>query len=228
MRIGVVEDNERLAGIIQHALVRSGLPVDVYANSRTAQYGLKQHDYAVLIVDRGLPDGDGLSLIKKLRAEGNGIPCLVLTARDAIHDRVDGLENGADDYLTKPFALEELVARVKAMLRRRQQVAPLSFRIGNLCVDLGTARVSVDGNPISCTSGEFRLLSVLAERKGAVISRDELADAAFGPFAELTANTVEVAIHRLRRRLRDAHSQANVINHRGVGYALSLVAAEKP
>jgi DNA-binding response OmpR family regulator len=228
MRIGVVEDNEKLAGIIQHALVRSGLPVDVYASARTAQYGLRQHDYAVLIVDRGLPDGDGLSLIKKLRAEGNGIPCLVLTARDAIHDRVDGLENGADDYLTKPFALEELVARVKAMLRRRQQVMPLSFQIGNLCVDVGAARVSVDGNTIACSSGEFRLLSVLAERKGAVIPRDELADAAFGPFAELTANTIEVAIHRLRRRLRDARSEANVVNHRGVGYALSLVAAEKP
>jgi DNA-binding response OmpR family regulator len=227
MRIGVVEDNERLAGIIQHALVRSGLSVDVYANARTAQYGLKQHDYAVLVVDRGLPDGDGLSLIKKLRTEGNGIPCLVLTARDAIHDRVDGLENGADDYLTKPFALEELVARVKAMLRRRPQVAPLSFEVGNLCVDVNAARVSVDGNTIGCTSGEFRLLLALAERKGAVMSRDELTDAAFGPFAELTANTVEVAIHRLRRRLRDARSEATVVNHRGVGYALSLAAADK-
>lgn len=226
MRIGVVEDNERQAVIIRHALVRSGLAVDVYASSRAALYGLKQHDYAVLVVDRGLPDGDGLSLIKKLRTEGNGIPCLVLTARDAIHDRVDGLENGADDYLTKPFALEELVARVKAMLRRRQQMAPLCFEVGNLRVDVNAAQVSVDGHPVVCTPGEFRLLLALAERDGAVMSRDELADAAFGPFAELTHNTVEVGIYRLRRRLRDANSKATVVNHRGAGYALAT--ADKP
>ncbi len=226
MRIGIIEDNERLAGILRAALENGGLPADVYPTAGSARAGMRQHDYALLVVDRGLPDGDGLALIRALRAEGNGIPCLVLTARDAIHDRVDGLENGADDYLTKPFALEELVARVRAMLRRRQLIAPMSFQLGRLRIDLDGASVTVGDRPIACTAGEFRLLVALAERTGAVVPHEDLADKAFGPFAEMTPNTLEVAIHRLRRRLRDAGSDATVINHRGVGYALALASAD--
>jgi DNA-binding response OmpR family regulator len=228
MRIGVVEDNARLAELLRLAIERSGLPVDVYASAGAAQYGLRQHAYAALVVDRGLPDGDGLALIRRLRAEGNSIPCLVLTARDAIHDRVDGLETGADDYLTKPFALEELLARIRAMLRRRPQVAPLRFEVGNLAVDVGAAQVLVDEAPVACTPGEFRLLLALAEREGAVVAHEALLDAAFGPFAETSTNSLEVAIHRLRRRLRAAGARAAVINQRGVGYALVARADAQP
>lgn len=226
MRIGIIEDNQRLAGILRDALEAGGLPVDVYPSAGAARYGMRQHDYALLVVDRGLPDGDGLSLIRALRAEGNGIPCLVLTARDAIHDRVDGLENGADDYLTKPFALEELLARVRAMLRRRSQVAPMCFRLGRLSINVNAVQVAVDGQPVACTAGEFRLLLALSERIGTVVTHEDLTDKAFGPFAELTPNSLEVAIHRLRRRLREAGSDANVVNHRGVGYALALATTD--
>jgi len=227
-RVLVVDDDRAVRDSLRRSLEFNGYDVVLAADGAEGLVAVGAQHPDVVVIDVMMPRLDGIETTRALRAAGNDVPILVLTARDAVGDRVEGLDAGADDYLTKPFALEELVARVKAMLRRRQQVAPLSFQVGNLCVDVGAARVSVGGNTIGCTSGEFRLLSILAERKGAVMSRDELADAAFGPFAELTANTVEVAIHRLRRRLREAGSEANVVNHRGVGYALSLVATEKP
>src|SRR5918993_2647163 len=135
MRIAIVEDHPRVADLVRNALERAGFGADVFDTGAAARTWLQRRDYAALVLDRGLPDGDGLSLLAGLRSAGWSVPCLVLTARDAIHDRVAGLDHGADDYLPKPFAIEELLARVRALLRRRASTAPLAFDIGNVHVD---------------------------------------------------------------------------------------------
>jgi DNA-binding response OmpR family regulator len=117
-RVAIVEDHERLAGMVRQALLGAGIEADLFCNVSEASYGVSRADYAVLIIDRGLPDGDGLTFLRALRAAGPMTPCLMLTARDALHDRMDGLESGADDYVTKPFAMSELVARVRTLMRR--------------------------------------------------------------------------------------------------------------
>jgi DNA-binding response OmpR family regulator len=124
-RVALIEDHERLAGMIRRALLAAGIETDLFRNISEAQYGVSRADYAVLIIDRGLPDGDGLAFLRDLRTGGQMTPCLMLTARDALHDRVDGLESGADDYVTKPFAMSELVARVRTLMRRPPAIEEL-------------------------------------------------------------------------------------------------------
>ena len=220
MRIALVEDHARMAEIIRTALSRAGIAADTYGTSAAAGYWLRRQAYAALVLDRGLPDGDGLTLLAGLRQSGWSVPCLVLTARDALHDRVEGLEHGADDYLPKPFAIEELVARVRALLRRPAAMAPQVFAIANLEVDAAAARVRVDGRPLAMGANEFRLVLALADAKGALCSHATLMDAVFGPFVPATRNTLEVALHRLRARLRAHGAEVELINERGVGYAL--------
>ena len=142
-RIALVEDHARLAELITEALQPAGIRADVFQAMEAAWLALREIDYAALVIDRGLPDGDGLDLIKRLRAAGKDVPCLMLTARDALHDRVDGLESGADDYLTKPFPMEELVARVRALLRR-----PAALR--TLQPEYRDVRLQVDEGRLAC------------------------------------------------------------------------------
>jgi DNA-binding response OmpR family regulator len=220
MRIALVEDHARMADLIRTALSRAGIASDTYGTSAAARYWLQRQSYAALVLDRGLPDGDGLTMLASLRREGWSVPCLVLTARDALHDRVEGLEHGADDYLPKPFAIEELVARVRALLRRPVAIASRVFAIANLEVDAGVGRVRVDGVPVAMGANEFRLVLALADAKGALCSHTVLMDAVFGPFVPATRNTLEVALHRLRGRLRTHGANVELVNERGVGYAL--------
>ena len=220
MRIALVEDHARVAELVREAFARVGFGLDVYPTLASARYWLRRQPYAALVLDRGLPDGDGLALIAALRAEGWTVPCLVLTARDAIHDRVAGLEHGADDYLPKPFAIEELVARVRALLRRPAPIAALCFRVGSLCVDAQAMRVRVGDAMLDCPPTEFRLLLALAEAGGDTRTHAQLMDATFGPFASASRNALDVVIHRARARLHAAGADVGIINQRGVGYAL--------
>ena len=220
MRIAVVEDNACMAALVRTALARAHFPADVYASIAAARYWLPKHAYGALVLDRGLPDGDGLALVAGLRARGCGLPCLVLSARDAIHDRVAGLEHGADDYLPKPFAVEELVARVRALLRRPTQVATRCHGVGNMRVDVDAGHVDVDGVAMRLPPAEFRLLCALAEAGGNTCMHARLRDAAFGPFSEVTHNALEVAIHRLRTRLGAHGANVEIVNVRGMGFAL--------
>ena len=220
MRIAVVEDHVPMADCIRTALERAGMTVDVYGALDVARYWLQRNSYAALVLDRGMPDGEGLALLAGLRARGCALPCLVLTARDAIHDRVEGLEHGADDYLAKPFAIEELVARVRALLRRSPQLAPRRHVIGNVRIDADSGQVEVGGRALRLTMKEFRLLHVLAEAEGSVRPHAQLRDAVFGTFSETTDNALEVMIHRLRARLRGHGANAAIVNARGMGFAL--------
>jgi len=209
-----------MAELVRTALGRAHFAADVYASIAAARYWLRRHDYGALVLDRGLPDGDGLSLVAGLRARGCGLPCLVLSARDAIHDRVAGLEHGADDYLPKPFAVEELVARVRALLRRPVQVATRRHVVGNLHVERETGRADIDGVVVRLAPAEFRILCVLAEAEGRTCAHARLRDAAFGPFSEVTPNALEVAMHRMRARLCENAATARIVNVRGMGFAL--------
>jgi DNA-binding response OmpR family regulator len=214
-----------MAECIRTALARAGFPTDVYASLDAARYWLQRESYAVLVLDRGLPDGDGLALVAALRARGCALPCLVLTARDAIHDRVEGLEHGADDYLAKPFAIEELVARVRALLRRPPQIATRRYRIGNLAIDVDAGQVDVAGRALRLGPKEFRLVCALAEADGGLRTHAQLHDAVFGTFSEASDNALEVVIHRLRVRLRTSRATVAILNERGIGFALEAADA---
>jgi DNA-binding response OmpR family regulator len=229
VRIAVVEDHPDVADLVRSALDAAGLGADVFETAACARTWLKRSEYAALILGRGLPDGDGLHLLAELRGGGWAVPCLVLTARDALHDRVAGLDHGADDYLAKPFALAELVARVRAILRRRERNTPLVSVVGNVRIDAGAATVLVGGARLCVSPTEYRVLLALAEAEGRMRSPTQVIDSAHGPFAAVSRNGLEVVVHRLRARLAAAGATAAIVNQRGVGYALVPdVAAAQP
>jgi DNA-binding response OmpR family regulator len=220
MRIALVEDHLRLSGLLCTAFARAGFGVDAFATLAAARYWLRRTEYGAVIFDRGMPDGDGLALIARLRDEGWSTPCLVLTARDAIHDRVEGLAHGADDYLAKPFAIEELLARVRALMRRPATLATTRHVVGRLQVDVEGACAFVDAVPLRLAPSEYRLLLALAQADGAMRTHAQLLDVVFGPFAGASRNALEVAVHRVRARLREHDARAVIVNQRRMGFAL--------
>jgi DNA-binding response OmpR family regulator len=179
--------------------------------------------YDVVVLDRDLPGVHGDQICADLVASGALTRVLMLTASGTVADRVDGLSLGADDYLPKPFAMDELLARVRALLRRRPMPVPLVFEIGGLRIDAQAATVHARGVPIHVSATEFRLLLALAEAGSAPCAPAHLIDAAYGPFAETTRNGLDVALHRLRRKLQAAGACAGIVNHRGIGHALAPV-----
>jgi DNA-binding response OmpR family regulator len=219
-RIALVEDHERLSTLVRKALAGAGIEVDVFDRISSARHAIGETAYGAIVVDRGLPDGDGLSLVRRLRADGNVTPCLMLTARDAVHDRVEGLEAGADDYLAKPFSMEELAARVRALLRRpaaMQSLAP-SFGDVQLAPDQGTLRCGAE--TLTLPSAELQILLCLVKAEGLVVRRRALEAAAWGLTEAVTPNALDVALHRLRKKLQSVGSTLQVLNVRGHGYAL--------
>ncbi|MFS2116597.1 response regulator transcription factor, partial [Herbaspirillum frisingense] len=166
-RIALLEDHERMAALVSRALATAGIETDVYGTLSQATTGLAQIRYPALVLDRNLPDGDGLQLVRQLRARRIDTPCLMLTARDALHDRIDGLEAGADDYLPKPFSMEELVARVRALMRRAPQQQSLAPEHGDLRIDPMESRMVCAAESISLSSAELQLMLVLVRAAGA-------------------------------------------------------------
>jgi DNA-binding response OmpR family regulator len=180
--------------------------------------------YAALILDLGLPDGDGLELLRELRHRNNPIPVLVLTARGGLHDRVQGLRSGADDYLVKPFALEELIARLEAQLRRPGQLLGSSLRIANLEFNTQSRQASIDEQPQVLSARETAVLELLMRSKGRVVSKKQVEDHIYGHSGDVGSNAIEVFVHRLRKQLSDRGARVQVHTIRGVGY---LIAEDK-
>ncbi len=197
----MVEDDEGLGLEIAAGLRSAGFAVDLANHLADADFKISVNSYDCLVVDRGLPDGDGLYLVAAQRNRGMRVPVLMLTARDAIADRVAGFEHGADDYLVKPFALAELVARVRALCRRREQPAPARIVLGDIDIDLPRRRVQRAGILRSLSPKEFAVLELLAARAGSVVSRSELIECCWDEMAEPASNVVDAVIAQLRRKL---------------------------
>jgi DNA-binding response OmpR family regulator len=225
MRLLIVEDNEQLAELLVKGLRTAGYDTDVLATAADAHAALLTVSYAGLILDLGLPDGDGLVLLRELRHRKDPVPVLVLTARGGLDDRVAGLRSGADDYLVKPFAFEELVARLEAQLRRSGQLLGNLLRVGNLEFDSRNKQAAVNGEPQVLSARETAVLELLMRVKGRVVSKKQVEDHIFGMSGEVASNAVEVYVHRLRKQLAEKGAKVTIHTIRGVGY---LIAEEKP
>jgi DNA-binding response OmpR family regulator len=221
MRLLIVEDETRIAELIQGALARAGFAVDTVQLCTDARAALETTSYDAAIVDLGLPDGDGLNLLAELRANRNPTPILVLTARDAVEDRVRGLDAGADDYLVKPFAMAELIARTKALLRRPGGALGMTLRAGNVSFDTVERDVRVEGASLILPRRESAILENLMRRLGRVVPKPVLEEKLYGLNDEPGSNTIPVHVHHLRRKLLDAGSTAEIHTVRGVGYLLT-------
>ncbi len=221
MRLLVVEDEAVLAALLSVALQRAGFAVDAADGVRAADDCLRVASYDAAIFDLGLTDGDGLTLLARLRRSGDALPVLILTARDAPEDRVKGLDLGADDYLVKPFHMPELVSRVRALLRRPNAALGVRLELGNLMLDTPTRETTVAGVTLALPARETSLLEMLLRRAERVVAREAIEQGLYGFDTPTGSNAVEVAVHRLRRRLQDAAASVRVHTVRGVGYMLT-------
>ncbi|HEY0296460.1 MAG TPA: response regulator transcription factor [Bordetella sp.] len=219
-RVALIEDHERLAQMIRQGLSASGIEADLFGRISEAAYAVAHADYAVLIMDRGLPDGDGLAFLRTLRAQGHAVPCLMLTARDALHDRVDGLESGADDYLTKPFAMSELVARVRTLMRRPAALAARMPALGDIAVDPAQQTVQCGSQSSRLAPAELQILLALIRAEGRTVRHAALEHAAWGFSDSVTPNALDVTLHRLRKKLVALGATTRLVNTRGTGFAL--------
>jgi two-component system response regulator TctD len=225
MRLLVVEDNDELAQLLAKGLQSAGFDVDLLGTAGEAQSVLTTTRYAALILDLGLPDGDGLSILRELRHRNDPIPILVLTARGGVHDRVTGLRSGADDYLVKPFAFNELVARLHALLRRPGHLLGSSLRMANVVYDTESRQTFIDDKPHVLSARETAVLELLMRREGNVVPKKLVEDHIFGLAGDVASNAVEVYVHRLRKELADRGAKVKIQTIRGVGY---LISEDKP
>jgi len=216
MRLLLVEDDELLGDGLRIGLKQAGYTVEWLKDGATADQALQQEQFDLVVLDLGLPRQSGLEVLKNLRKSGNAVPVLILTARDSVEDRVQGLDCGGDDYLVKPFDLDELCARLRALQRRHSgRVEPL-IQHGELIVDPAAHKVSLAGDEINLSSSEFALLHYLLDNKGRVIPRNRLEEMLYGWEGEVESNALEVFIHHLRKKLgRDL-----IRTVRGVGYVI--------
>ncbi|BBB95099.1 DNA-binding response OmpR family regulator [Bradyrhizobium japonicum] len=220
MRVLLVEDQPDMVAALRAALARHDMLVDHAPDLLEAEAIAAAGSYDAIVLDRQLPDGDGLSLIAKLRASGNAVPVLVLTARGELADRVAGLDSGADDYLGKPFAFEELLARLRALLRRPAGVQQHAARIGRLSFDFTHREASVDGRPLELPRRERLVLESLLHRMGRMVQRSALMEAVYGLDDDVQPNALDSHVSRLRRRLAEADAGVTINGVRGLGYVL--------
>lgn len=220
MRILFVEDEKEMAEALSAALARHGVIIDHTMLLADAVELIRQHAYDAILLDRRLPDGEGLSLVSRLRRSGQDIPIIVLTARNEPMERVEGLELGADDYLGKPFLVEELMARLRAVLRRPANLAEPQMTVGRMLIDPLHLEVTIDSIPLDIPRRETHVLIALAKRKGKTVLRSMLEAAVYNYEEEIQSNALDSHISRLRKRLLDAAAGVTVHNIRGVGYLL--------
>ena len=216
MRVLVVEDEPRIAADLRRGLEHAGFAIDHVGDGEAAWYQADVEPYDAVILDLGLPKLDGLSVLKKLRSAGNSVPVIILTARDGWRERVDGINSGADDYINKPFRMEELIARLHAVLRRAVGQASPTVRVGNVALDPRLKLVTVAGEACTLTPLEYRLLAYLLHRRGEVVSSGQLLDHVYESGTDREANAIEALIARLRRKVG-----SNLVEtRRGHGYVI--------
>jgi two-component system response regulator QseB len=214
MRLLLVEDDRMLGAGVQRGLRQKGWAVDWVQDGEAAQDALSGEPYDLVLLDLGLPRKGGLEVLAWLRRRGNSVPVLILTAQDAVADRVAGLDAGADDYVGKPFDLDELAARIRALHRRRSGAASPRIEVGGLSLDPAAHTVTLDGTPVVVSAREFALLQALLERPGRPLSRSQLEERVYGWGEEVESNAVEVHVHALRKKL----GADSIKTLRGVGY----------
>jgi DNA-binding response OmpR family regulator len=220
MRLLVVEDDVRLADLLARSLREAGYAVDVARDGEAAVTQVAVNDYDAMVLDVALPKKDGFAVAREVRGRGKALPILMLTARDAVRDRVTGLDAGADDYLTKPFDLQEMHARVRALLRRMPEMAPSLLTVGDLVVDAAAQSAARAGQPLTLTTKEYVLLEYLARNAGRVVSRADLVAHVWDENHDPLTNAVEVYINRLRKKV-DAGRPPLIHTRRGSGYMLT-------
>lgn len=221
MRLLIVEDEQRIVDVLKDGLESAGFIVDAVNTAAGARNALRDIPYDAAILDLGLPDGDGIEVLKSVRTHGVQIPVLVLTAREAVEDRVCGLDAGADDYLIKPFAIQELVSRVKALLRRPGGALGAVLEAGNLAFDTIGREVTVSGKPFNLSRRELSILEILLRRFGRVVPKDILEEKLYAFDQEPESNAVSVHMHHLRRKLKHKAATVEVHTVRGIGYLLN-------
>ncbi|AON56744.1 response regulator [Herbaspirillum seropedicae] len=214
MRVLLVEDDPMVGEAVRKGLRQDGFAIDWVQDGKSADVALRTEDYAMLLLDLGLPQKDGLAVLRTLRERGNAIPVLITTARDAVADRVAGLDAGADDYLIKPFDLEELSARMRALSRRQAGRAESLVQVREVVLNPATHEVTVSGKPVNLSAREFTLLQAFMDRPGVVLSRAQLEEKLYGWDDSIESNAVEVHIHALRKKVGSDF----IKNVRGVGY----------
>lgn len=219
MKVLLVEDDAMIGENIQIALDGEGIAVEWVRDGVAAETALATHTYDALLLDLGLPGKDGADVLYGLRTRGNNIPVLVVTARDTLAQRVQGLNIGADDYLVKPFDVEELTARLNALVRRSRGSADPVFRKGEIVINPATRQVLVAGRQVVLSSREWMILDTLVARPGAILSRAQLEERLYGWSSEVESNAVEVYIHGLRKKL----GQQFIVNVRGLGYMVEKI-----
>lgn len=220
MRVLVVEDEKKTREFLRRGLAESGYVVDTAEDGETGLDLALLNDYGCLVLDVMLPRRDGWSLVRELRASGRHAPVLFLTARDSVDDRVRGLELGADDYMVKPFAFSELLARLRSLMRRPPALLPDVTAVADLTMDHTRRKASRDGRTLHLTSKEFALLALLARRPGDVLSRTQIVEQVWDMNFDSDANVVDVAIRRLRRKVDDPFARKLIHTVRGAGYVL--------
>ena len=222
MRILVVEDDALLGDALQTGLRQAGFAVDWVRDGEAADTALATEEFSAVVLDLGLPRIGGIELLRRLRARADHTPVLLLTARDALDDRVRGLDSGGDDYVVKPVALAELAARLRALVRRRHGVASTAIRVGPLTVDPAARRVTFEGRDVEVSPREFTVLHELAQNAGRVLTREQLETRLYEWDRALESNAIDVHVHHLRRKL----SNDTIRTIRGVGYMIPAQAGD--
>ena len=223
MRILLVEDDRRIARFVAKGLREQAYAVDVVGNGDEAIYKLSINDYDAVILDVMIPGRNGFAVCREMRLAGIAVPVIMLTARDTVQDRITGLDSGADDYLTKPFAVTELLARLRALLRRGRVVRPAAISIADLVLDTGAQRATRSGRALALTTKEYALLEYLAREAGRVVSRAEIAEHVWDENFDPLTNLIDVHINRLRRKVDNGFSSKLIHTRRGAGYMLAAV-----
>jgi DNA-binding response OmpR family regulator len=217
----VVEDYEPLRRSLVRGFTEAGAAVDATGDGEEGLWYAADGAYDAIVLDLMLPKLDGLTLLRRIRAKGNRTPVIILTAKDQVPDRVRGLDEGSDDYMVKPFAFAELLARVRALVRRKYQLSSPSIEIGPLRIDLNARSASLDSRPLSLTAMEYGVLELLAMRAGQVVSRADIVQHLYGFDCEPDSNTVDVHMAQLRKKLAHPSRSSFIETRRGMGYSLS-------
>lgn len=221
MRVLLIEDNEKISGLISENLRKAGFSSEPAFCADEAFSAIATSNFNMVILDLGLPDQDGLDILKKLRSERNSVPVLILTARDSLDEKINGLNTGADDYLTKPFAMEELIARVHALLRRPSEKHDLNLELSNVVFKPLQKQTEINGQIVKMSKRETMLLEMLLRSSGKTVLKENIEMQLYSYDEEGSTNSIEVLVHRLRKKLENENAAVEIHTLRGIGYMIA-------